>query len=120
VCSLPLGVAGQTFVSWRSGGLRLSLAQTNSLNSEGDEQYFPTLLLERKMRWFASFAEGCAEGQRWSGRTQSYVSRSPEQQIKEKVESIATECRLPVTWDQLIAGSASEVRPRSLSIIDHP
>jgi hypothetical protein len=38
---------------------------------------------QRKMmsikKRFVSFTEGCSEGQRWSGRTQSIVSRSPEQ-----------------------------------------
>jgi hypothetical protein len=33
---------------------------------------------------FLSFTEGFGEGQRWSGRTQSSVSRSPQQREYER------------------------------------
>jgi hypothetical protein len=32
--------------------------------------------------------EGCAEGQRWSGRTQTYVSSSPKQQTNKRLNAI--------------------------------
>jgi hypothetical protein len=39
---------------------------------------------------FASSTEGCSEGQRWSGRTQSFGSRSPEQRRHDRLEGDAT------------------------------
>jgi hypothetical protein len=68
------------------------------LRDKGVSSKSLTLLFEENMgsleRWFVSFKSGCSEGQRWNGRTQSYVSRSPAQQIKEKVDLIGEETEI--------------------------
>jgi len=59
-----------------------------TVSGEGGERYIPIHTARRTMslidRALASIVENVGEGKRWSGRTQSRESRSPEQLQRER------------------------------------